>query len=231
MNTLRTNRKELKYYINQIDYLTLKNKISGIFLKDKNTSEDEYYSVRSLYFDNKSNNSYYEKMSGIENRNKYRIRIYNLSPDIVKLEIKAKKNNLVFKDSVNIDFKDVSKIISGHYNCLLHYDNTTANKVYAEFLKDHYRPVVIIDYKRDAYYIDINNIRITFDSSLKKDETNLNLFFNDNIDMHDVLNNSKIIMEIKYNNIIPTWIKNLLQVPRFERCAISKYTLSRYFEG
>ncbi|MFC2159976.1 VTC domain-containing protein, partial [Actinomycetota bacterium] len=84
---------------------------------------------------------------------------------------------------------------------------------------------------RDAYYIDINDIRITFDSSLKKDETNLNSFFNNNIDMHDVLNNNKIIMEIKYNNIIPSWIKNLLQVPRFERCAISKYTLSRYLEG
>ncbi len=231
MDTLRTNRKELKYYINQIDYLTLKSKISGIFLKDKNNSEEKYYTVRSIYFDNKSNNSYFEKMSGIENRNKYRIRIYNLSPDIVKLEIKAKKNNLIFKDSVNIDSKDVNKIISGHYSCLLHYDNTTANKVYAEFSKDHYRPVVIIDYRRDAYYIDINNIRITFDSRVKKDETNLNSFFDDNVDMYDVLNNNKIIMEIKYNNIIPIWIKHLLQVPRFERCAISKYTLSRYFEG
>ena len=60
--------------------MTLKSKISGIILKDKNSSEEKYYTVRSLYFDNKSNNSYFEKMSGIENRNKYRIRIYNLSP-------------------------------------------------------------------------------------------------------------------------------------------------------
>jgi len=49
--------------------------------------------------------------------------------------------------------------------------------------------------------------------------------------MSYVLNNNKIIMEIKYNSKIPAWIKNLLQLGRFERCAISKYTLSRYIEG
>jgi len=230
MDTPALNRRELKYYINQIDYLTLKSKMSGIFLKDKNSTIDGCYCVRSLYFDNKSNDSYYEKMSGIENRNKYRIRIYNLSPEIVKLEIKAKKNTLIFKNSVNIEPQYVNKLIAGDYSFLLNYNNNTTNIVYTEFTKDYYRPVIIIDYKRDAYYININNIRITFDSSLKKDETNLKSFFEGNKEMQRVLNNNKIIMEIKYNNNIPAWIKNLLQIPRFERCAISKYTLSRYIE-
>jgi SPX domain protein involved in polyphosphate accumulation len=224
-------RQELKYYINYIDYINLKNKLSTFFSKDRNSDPKGYYLVRSLYFDNKSNDNYYEKISGIEKRNKYRIRIYNLCSNPIKLEIKSKINNVIFKQSAIIDVKDIKKIISGDYNCLLNYKNTTANKIYYEFNKDYYRPVIIIDYKRDAYYFDLNNLRITFDSNIKKNEINLNDMFQNNSGMVDVLNNNKIILEIKHNSIIPVWIKNLLQLQRFERCSISKYTLSRYIEG
>ena len=82
----------------------------------------------------------------------------------------------------------------------------------------------------DAYYLDLNNIRITFDSMLKKDEVNLKNIFKNNHNMSEVLRNNKVIMELKYNNFIPLWIKRILQIPRFERCAISKYSLSRYLE-
>lgn len=228
MKNTTSDRIELKYYINYIDYINLKSKISSIFCKDENSTKDGQYYVRSLYFDNKSDNSYYEKIHGIENRKKYRIRIYNLDPSLVKLEIKTKMKDIIFKESTNIDFQDIRKIISGNYKCLLSYKNKTAEKIYYEFSKDFYKPVIIIDYKRDAWYLDLNNIRITFDSKIKKDEINLNELFDNNKNLSPVLRNSKIIMEIKYNGNIPSWIKKILQVPRLERCAISKYTLSRY---
>jgi hypothetical protein len=223
-------RRELKYYINYIDYLNLKNRLSNIFSKDINSTKDGWYHVRSLYFDDKSNSSYHEKMSGVEKRNKYRIRIYNLDKDPVKIEIKSKINNIIIKDSAIIKAENVNKLISGDYSSLLNYNNPTTNKIYCEFTKDFYKPVVIVDYIRDAYNLDINNVRITFDSEIKKHEINLDSLFANNIDMSNVLNNNKIIMEIKYSGFIPSWLKNLLQVPRFERCAISKYTLSRYLE-
>jgi hypothetical protein len=231
MDTITSNRRELKYYISYIDYLNLKSRLSAIFSRDRNGSPEGYYQVRSLYFDNKSNKNYYQKMAGIEKRNKYRVRIYNLSLNPVKLEIKSKINNVISKESALIVPQDVKKITSGDYSCLLEYKNHTANKIYGEFNKDYYRPVVIIDYIREAYYFELNNIRITFDRDIKKDEVNLNDLFENNTNMSDVLNNSKIIMEVKFNNTIPVWIKNLLQLERFERCAISKYTLSRYIEG
>ena len=231
MKDIISNRRELKYYINHIDYLNLKNKIAGVFCRDKNCTKKGWYNIRSLYFDNKSNNGYYQKIAGIEKRNKYRIRIYNLSSDPVKLEIKTKMNNMILKESVVIDVQDIKKLLVGDYSCLIDYKSTAANKIYCEFSKDYYRPVIIIDYRRDAYYMDLNNIRITFDSKIKKDELDLSGLFKENINMTPVLNHNKIIMEIKYNGHIPTWIKKIFQLPRFERCAISKYTLSRYIEG
>jgi SPX domain protein involved in polyphosphate accumulation len=223
-------RHELKYYINYINYFILKNRLEINFSKDNNSTGQGWYHVRSLYFDNKSNNSYYEKLSGIEKRNKYRIRIYNLDQNPVKLEIKSKINNIIIKDSAIIKSSDVDNILSGKYDCLLNYDNPAASKVYYEFSRDFYTPVVLIDYKRDAYNLGINDIRITFDSEIKKSEVGLSDLFSSRIDMTNVLGNNNIIMEIKYNSFIPTWLKNLLYIPGFERCAISKYTLSRYME-
>jgi hypothetical protein len=231
MDTITSKRQELKYYINYIDYLALKSRLKAIFSRDRNNNPQGYYHVRSLYFDNKSNNKYYEKMAGLEKRNKYRIRIYNLSLNPVKLEIKSKINNVIYKESALIDSQDVKRITSGDFNYLMEYKNPITNKIYGEFNRDHYRPVVIIDYIRDAYYFELNNIRITFDRNIKKDELNLNDLLKNNTNMSDVLGGSKMIMEVKFNNNIPVWLKNLLQFERFERCAISKYTLSRYIEN
>ena len=231
MEIASAERRELKYYINYIDYLNLKSKLSNVFTKDKNSNLEGLYCVRSLYFDNKSNDNYYEKIASLDKRKKYRIRIYNINADPVKLEIKSKFNNIILKNSIVINSQDIKKIMSGDYECLLAYNNPTANKIYYEFTKDFYKPVIIIDYKRDAYHLDLNNIRITFDSDLKKDEVNLNSLFSNDLKMSPVLNNNKVIMEIKYDLTMPVWVRNVLQLSRFERCAISKYSLSRYLEN
>lgn len=231
MNNIIFNRQEIKYYINFIDYYNLSNIISKIFIKDSNSDKDGGYYVRSLYFDNKTNKDYYQKIDGIERRKKLRIRIYNYNSSPIKMEIKSKFNNFIIKESFSINNKDANEIISGDYSSLLNYKNVIALKIYKEFFKDFYRPVIQIDYRREAYSYDLNQIRITFDSKLRKSEINIGDLFVNNYNMSHVLNNNKIIMEIKFNNTLPSWIKNLLQLPRFERCAISKYTLSRYMEG
>ena len=227
MNITTLKRHELKYYINFIDYFS----ISKIFSKDLNNDRNGTYHIRSLYFDNKSNQDYYQKIYGIEKRKKIRIKLYNLNPSPIKLEIKNKFNSYIIKKSLAISTGDASEIISGNYDCLLNYRDAVALNIYKEFLKDFYRPVILIDYRREAYNYDLNQIRINFDSEIKKREINLNDLFIDDSNTSPVLDGNKIIMEIKFNGHIPTWIKNLLQLPRFERCAISKYTLSRYMEG
>jgi len=230
MNTIIFNRQELKYYINYAEYQNLAKIISNLFTIDKNSRENNKYHVRSLYFDDKSNSSYFEKIYGIEKRKKYRIRLYNLEKEPIKIEIKNRFNNSIFKESIIIEPGDAKKIISGDYKCLLKYNNPVTEKLYVEFCGNYYKPVVIIDYYREAYHFDLNNLRVTFDSDLKKCETTLNDIFSDKLDLSPVLNKRKIILEIKFNSKLPAWLKNVLQLPAFERCAISKYSLSRYME-
>ena len=47
--------------------------------------------------------------------------------------------------------------------------------------------------------------------------------------MTPVFFDSKLIMEIKFNDHLPNYIKNIACIDSFEKSAISKYTLSRSY--
>ena len=55
---------------------------------------DKGYFIRSLYFDTINNKAFYEKMEGIEERKKYRLRIYDTKDKNVKFEIKKRINKI-----------------------------------------------------------------------------------------------------------------------------------------
>ena len=59
--------------------------------KDPHGDSNSRYHVRSLYFDDIHNSGYYEKLNGVGKRKKYRIRIYNHSNSVIKLERKGKE--------------------------------------------------------------------------------------------------------------------------------------------
>lgn len=91
----------------------------------------------------------------------------------------------------------------------------------------NYMPKSIVEYYRHAYYLPINNIRITIDSNLS------NYGFKDNfLDIGDLTPN-KIkrlghdILEVKFNQFIPRYILDVLSSFPIRQSAISKYALSR----
>ena len=228
-NTIIVKRYELKYYINHIEYEYLSNVLSKVLKLDPHSKGGKGYLVRSVYFDNEENKALYEKLAGVETRKKYRIRMYDLNPNIIKFEIKNKVSNEIVKESALIKQEDVAEIIKGNYELLLKYNNKVLNKIFYEFKKFHYIPKTKIDYRRIAYYYNINNIRITFDKMLGHSETKID-FFNPEICRDHSFQDNKIILEIKYDHFLPDYIKNILQLKTFVRSAISKYTQSRRIE-
>ena len=80
---IRVKRNELKYYISFGEYIILSNKLKKILKKDKYCKNEEGYFIRSLYFDSVNNKAFHEKMAGVENRKKYRLRIYNFKDNKV----------------------------------------------------------------------------------------------------------------------------------------------------
>ena len=78
-------RHELKFFINEMQYHLLSNALDHVLHRDPNGDENNEYHIRSLYFDTVYDNALYDKLDGVQNRDKYRIRIYNLSDKVIKL--------------------------------------------------------------------------------------------------------------------------------------------------
>ena len=228
MKNLEVKRQELKYYINSIEAKRMRSLLKAFLLHDQYSRNQIDYTVSSLYFENYDNKNLDEKLDGILSRNKYRIRIYNKDLSLIKLENKIKKNNTISKISTIISQKDCQNL------CNLNFKNIkNKNKIFnkmATYLNIFkYKPKVIIEYQREAYYLPYNNIRITFDKNLSS--------YNNYTDINNikkgisfpVINENMITLEVKFNNELPIHIKEILSIIPASRASIGKYVLGQRF--
>lgn len=223
--SLRIVRREIKYQINLQEVALLKMRLDRLMTKDEYSAKGPYF-IRSLYFDNILGLSYYQKLEGVDPRKKFRIRFYDFASTKVKFEIKMKNGDRIDKRTAWIRVKDVEKIMSGDYDCLLEGDDPTLRQVYYDFIAGCYEPAVLVDYHRDAYVLDYNHIRVTFDTGLRKSKETGSYRMPGLVTV-PAMDKGLAIMEVKYNDFLPGWLKDALEVARYQQCASSKYCLAR----
>lgn len=219
-------RHELKFKISNSAAEVLKQKLSLILKKDKNAYySDGSYLIKSLYFDDLDSSSYYEKMDGVLYRKKYRIRIYNNNDEFIRLEKKMKHNTYTAKEQILISKDIYSKILNGKLNEI---DSPTG--LLEEFITNsktkHLVPSVIVLYHRTAFTYPISEVRITFDSHIQSGLYNYDLF-DKNVPMYNVSESGKQVLEVKFNEVLPLHIANILNdIPSCKE-AVSKFAICR----
>lgn len=225
VKSLSVQRFEYKYPINFHQYSTLSNLLKQVLIEDKHNSSMGY-PIRSLYFESYKDTDFYEKLHGVDNRKKIRLRTYSPSSPMVKLEIKRKVGDNQEKKSLVISREDAMKLINLNYDVLLNYESDTANMFYNIMKFNQVHPVVNIEYKRKAFIHPMNNIRITLDSDIRSSETDFNIFGKTPmlIPAEDYYFS---LLEVKYNNFIYKWITDLLKPYCLDRQSYSKYMVSR----
>lgn len=223
-------RHELKYYITLGEYELLQRKLSLTMERDafakKNGGE---YFIRSLYFDDRDDSAFREKLSGIDERDKFRIRIYDMRDDVIKLECKHKSNGYIKKQSIGLSRKEYEKLMSGDRLLLLNRPEPFARRMYLEFAQRALKPAVIVDYTREAFVFPMEDVRVTFDKNIRTGLRSVDMF-NAGIPTYPVIDDYGMVLEIKFNRFLPTYIRSLLQLEASQRSAISKYVLCRRFE-
>lgn len=224
-------RHELKFFINEMQYRVLSRQLDQVLQRDPNGDENNEYHIRSLYFDTIFNTAYFDKMDGDQNRDKYRIRIYNMKDDVIKLECKTKVGSLISKRSLDIPRDLCEQIIACDPTGLEQTRYGLLSDVFREMTTNLLRPVVIVDYVREAYLHPAEEVRITFDKQLRTGMHSVDLF-NPHIATVPPFDNNEIILEVKFNRVMPPYIRNLLSFycPNALSSAISKYTWCRRFE-
>lgn len=222
MDVLKTFRHEFKYVISYEEMLGLRSKLNELLEIDRDYNG---YMVRSLYFDSINDDDYYDKLGGEINRKKIRIRIYEVNPKIVKLEIKEKYDIHQLKKSLIISKEDAEKIINEEYNILLQYDSDVAKELYLILKRGIYKPKIIIEYNRIAY-ITGTTTRITFDFDIKSSDDIKN-FFTDNINYDNLTTKKDIILEVKFDRFLEPYISEVLKKYISNQQSVSKYVMGR----
>ncbi len=81
-------RHEYKVHINIGDYYIIRSRVKQIMKLDEHAKENGKYTIKSIYFDNLNDTALFEKISGVNHREKFRIRFYNNDPSFIRLEKK-----------------------------------------------------------------------------------------------------------------------------------------------
>lgn len=220
-------RHELKYFINLGDYYTIKNRLKHFMVLDQNAG-GAGYKIRSLYFDNANNKALMEKISGINNREKFRIRFYNGNSSYIKLEKKSKINGLCRKEAERITEEECRKIIHGDIEFLKLSEKELFVELYTKMKGQLLKPKTIVDYDREAYIYPPGNVRVTFDKKVRTGIVNVNMFDNDAPTI-DVIPNNQVILEVKFDEFLPEIIQDIVQTNNRSATSISKYVACRMY--
>lgn len=219
-------RHELKYYINLGEYYALRSRLQPMLRNDENMLDSNGYKVRSLYFDDMFNTAYDDKVAGTRFREKYRVRIYDDSDKLIRLEGKYKYDNFIAKESLKLSKQQYYDILNGDLEFLLLQDRKLGKDFYCKSKVKLLKPTVIVDYIREAYVLEEGNVRITFDKDLHGNVTETDIF-SENIITSRVLPADIMILEIKYDDYLPKVVRQIIQRAHFDRCAISKYVMCK----
>lgn len=214
-------RNELKYIINMRQKSIIASKLNRVCKRDVFSDAYGGYRIDSLYFDDYSKSALFDKLSGVHDRKKFRIRAYNGSSDVIKLERKIKRQNVCLKESVLLSEREYYAILNRDVGFLRYKNNPVAMDFYLNYQNKRLRPKVVVDYRREAFIYPYGKVRITFDSALKAGVGFYDIFSDGNL--ISALPANLLILEVKYTGYFPDLIRNLIQINTLQWQASSKF--------
>lgn len=230
-------RNEIKYLVSEAQIVELECRLGGVLQADSHAKavgdagSRSQYLLRSLYFDDYRNSCYEENLSGCDPREKWRIRIYGHSDETIYLERKAKVRGKTHKDRCPLTRKQTMALIHGE-DVPGVSQTYRADRLLREFMvKKNLRlfsPAVITVYERIPYVYRLGNVRITLDRNISSSH-DFDNFFDERIALRPVLPAGMHLLEVKYDEFLPTFIYQSLQMEGLRRTAFSKYCLCRRY--
>ena len=226
-------RVEDKYIVYEDQIAYLRERLKDIMERDSHSRGGSYL-IRSIYFDDMKNSALYEIESGIDDRSKIRIRSYNADDSFIRLEEKRKKSGFTHKESVMISKETVRSLIErpslaqAHQasRSLLNEDGFLFRRVYASMNTRLLHPVNIVEYEREAFVEKNGNVRITFDRNIGA-STDVSRFFDKSIEAVPTMDAGAHVLEVKYDELLPDYIRKIIDFGSLQRCAFSKYYYAR----
>ncbi len=221
-------RHELKFLVSDIELEIIRHRLKPLMKTDSHQAGDAY-TVRSLYFDDFHDSCMRENEDGIDNRKKYRLRIYDGSDAVIKLEKKSKMRGMTKKVSVSVSREDCLSYMQGKAIALKENSSDLEKEFWTEMKMKGMHPVSIVEYERTAFVEHRGNVRITFDRNISGSEKTGE--FLDMPLLVPLLPTGMHVLEVKYDELLPDYIAGCLELGRLQRTAFSKYYYARNYKN
>lgn len=220
-------RNEIKHVISPADKTALLSRLAAVMKRDIHAGVDGKYKIRSLYFDNVYDHALTDKLSGVSEREKFRIRYYNDDPSFIHLEKKVKKGGLGYKVSEVITKEEAQKIVDGDIKWMVTSGRALLIELYARMKAEGLRPRTIVDYIRTPFVYKAGNVRVTIDENIRT-----GLGCTDFLNPHCVTvpAGNEIILEVKWDEMLPNPVKSAVRLTSVRSAAFSKYAACRRYD-
>lgn len=219
-------RHEIKHEISYSDMLVVRQRLRAVAKPDSHAVNGRYF-IRSLYFDNLNDKALREKLDGVNCREKFRIRCYNNDFSLIHLEKKSKLNGLGSKQSADLTADEVRRIISGDTDWMIKSGLPLVQELYSKMKTQGLKPKTIVDYTREPFVYHAGNVRVTLDYDIRTGILSTD-FFNEEC-LTVPVREQAVVMEVKWDEFLPSVIKDAVQLDGRRSTAFSKYAVCRVY--
>ena len=219
-------RHEYKYMIDAKQEAILKVRAMGIMRLDSHVRADGAYTIRSAYFDDINDSCLNDNLVGTDPRSKFRIRYYNSDSSWIFLEKKSKLRGMCLKDSCALTAEDCEIFLRGEVPDITEDMPPEKKELFTEVRLRGLVPKVIVTYERIPYIYSAGNVRVTFDKQITS-SNELDRFLSGDYLQRPVLSCGHCILEVKWDEVMPKHIKDVLLLEGLKWTAFSKYFMCR----
>ena len=226
------NRFELKYVITLQQAEKFKRALRAFMHPDEHGPDNGRYALASLYYDSPDLRCYWEKEYGLRFRRKMRLRRYETGETLTEetpifLEIKQRVDRVTQKRRAMLPYGEALRLCNDRQMPeVAPEDKAVIEEIYVFLWQYNLRPVSIVGYDRQAFVGSAYDLglRVTFDTALTFQAHPLHL--------HEVsqslpmLPANRVVMEIKVNERIPSWLTGLIADHNLRLERVSKYCRS-----
>ena len=163
-------RNELKYVITPADRAAICANMRVVAQLDSHVGAQGDYLIRSLYFDNLADKALREKIDGVNEREKFRIRYYNGDTSFIHLEKKVKRDGLGYKLTETITAEEAQRIVDGDTAWMATSGRALLVELYAKMKSQGLHPSTIVDYERIPFVYAPGNVRVTLDYNIRTEK-------------------------------------------------------------
>ena len=186
---------------------------------------DEYgrTTIQNIYFDTENYRLIRRSIEKPDYKEKLRVRSYanKNTENKVFVEIKKKYEKVVYKRRISMREEEAMQWLCGELPASL--DSQIAREI--DYFLQYYgglKPALFLSYEREAYYSqDGSDFRITFDENVLCRQERVR--FQSDIGGIPVLEEDKVLMEIKCSGGMPMWMAEILSKEKIYKTSFSKY--------